>query len=151
MTLVLDTSVFFIDYPLSGDLVTPPSVVTELADLRSKCRFESLLANGLQVRLPGSNSLVKVQEAARHVGDADRLSQTDSDVLALALDVNGTILSDDYAIHNVAHELNILVRPLQQRPAKRRVWKFRCTGCGRYSKETGECPVCGSQIKRTIK
>ncbi len=148
MRLVLDTSLFFIEYPFSGELVTPPSVVAELVDFRSKCRYESLLARGLQVRLPSSGSLVK---AARRVGDAERLSATDSDILALALDLDGIILSDDFAVHNVAHELAIPVQPVQQRAAKRRVWKFRCTGCGRFSKAAGECPVCGSQIKRTIK
>jgi UPF0271 protein len=151
MRLVLDTSLFFIEYPLAGELFTTPSVVAELVDLGSKCRYETLLAQGLQVSSPPQETLGRVQEAARRVGDLERLSTTDSDILALALDLNGTILSDDFAVQNVAHELAVPVRPVKQRRAKKRVWKFRCSGCGRFSKEPGDCPVCGSQIKRTIK
>ncbi len=151
MRSVLDTSLFFIEYPLSGELYTTPSVIAELIDLRSKCRYETLLVQGLQVHESTMESRTRVQEAARRVGDAERLSKTDTDLLALALDLGGTVLSDDFAIQNVAQALAIPIQPIQQRGAKKRVWKFQCTGCGRYSKEPGECQVCGSQIKRTIK
>jgi len=151
MKLVLDTSLFFIEYPLNGELVTTPSVVAELVDLRSKCRYETLLAQGLQVHSPPQETLARVREAARRIGDLERLSQADADVLALALDLGGTVLSDDFAVQNVAQELAVPVQPVQQRKAKKRVWKFRCSGCGRFSKEPGECPVCGLPIKRTIK
>ena len=151
MRSVLDTSLFFTEYPLSGDLFTTPSVIAELTDLRSKCRYETLLAQGLLVSEPDKDSLARVQEAAYRVGDAERLSQTDSDILALAFDLGATILSDDFAVQNVALVLSIPVQPVQQRGAKKRVWKFRCSGCKRFYRASGECPVCGSPIKRTIK
>jgi UPF0271 protein len=151
MRSVLDTSIFFIEYPVSGQLFTTPSVVAELIDLRSKCRYETLLASGLVVSEPDKQSLARVQEAARSAGDAGRLSVTDSDIIALALALNATILSDDFAVQNVAHILSIPVQPVLQRGAKKRIWRFRCSGCRRFYKEPGDCPVCGSQIKRTIK
>jgi UPF0271 protein len=151
MELVLDTSLFFIEYPLDGELVTTPSVVAELVDLRSKCRYETLLAQGLQVHLPPKQALARVREAARHTGDLERLSPADIDILALALDHGGTILSDDFAVQNVAQKLAVPVQPVQQRRAKKRIWKFRCSGCGRFSKEPGDCPICGLPIKRSIK
>lgn len=151
MGSVLDTSVFFLEYPLAGDLYTTPSVVAELIDLRSKCRYESLLAQGLQVRDPRKDCLVRVHEAACRAGDAERLSATDAGILALALELKATILSDDFAVQNIAYALSIPVKPIQQKAAKRRRWKFRCSGCGRFSEGPGECRVCGSKIKRTIK
>ena len=151
MRSVLDTSLFFIEYPLTGELFTTPSVVTELVDLRSKCRYETLLAQGLAVLEPSDDSRAIVRDAARRVGDAERLSATDGDLLALALDTGSILITDDFSIQNVAHALSVPVRPVQQREAKKRVWKFRCTGCGRFFREPGECRVCGSQIKRTIK
>ena len=151
MNAVLDTSLFFIEYTVSGDLFTTPSVVEELVDLRSKCRFESLLASGLRVAGPSAGGIEQVRRAAEKTGDTDKLSVTDRDLLALALDLGATLYSDDFAIQNVAHELGVTTAPVQQRSAKKRLWKFRCTGCKRFYRASGECPVCGSPIKRTIK
>jgi UPF0271 protein len=151
MSAVLDTSLFFIEYPVSGDLFTTPSVVEELVDLRSRCRFESLLASGLRVAGPSDGGIERVRRAAEKTGDTDKLSATDRDLLALALDLGATLYSDDFAIQNVAHELGVATTPVQQRGAKKRLWKFRCSGCRRFYRASGECPVCGSPIKRTIK
>jgi len=151
MKTVLDTSLFFMEYPFAGELFTTPGVVAELRDLRSKCRYETLLAGGLHVQEASKESLEKVRAAAESVGDAGRLSETDTGVLALALDIGGTLLSDDFAVQNVALALGIAVQPARQRRARQRVWRFRCPGCGREAGKPGECPVCGSQIKRTIK
>jgi UPF0271 protein len=151
MKAVIDTSLFFIEYPISGELFTTPSVIEELVDLRSKCRYETLLAAGLQVIEPTQAGKRRVSDAAQQTGDADRISATDRDLLALALDLNATIFSDDFAVHNVAHTLGIMVHPVLQRHAKKRIWKFRCNGCRRLYLASGVCPVCGSPIKRTIK
>ena len=148
---MLDTSLFFIEYPLFGDLYTTPSVVNELVDMRSKCRYETLLVQGLKVQAPGSTNVRQVRKASEKTGDAEKISATDCDILALALDLGATVFSDDFAVQNVAHELGVVTHPVQQRGAKKRIWKFRCSGCGRFSKTYGECPVCGSPIKRTIK
>ncbi|HOX34207.1 MAG TPA: nucleotide-binding protein [Methanoregulaceae archaeon] len=151
MDLILDTSFFFAEYPVSGDLMTTPAVISELVDLRSKCRYEALLAGGLCIREPSQESIKRVQAAASTAGDLEALSATDAGILALALDVGGLLLTDDFAVQNVALALGIPVRSLQQRKAKRRAWKFRCTGCGQMGEKPGICLVCGSQIKRTIK
>jgi UPF0271 protein len=148
---VLDTSLFFIEYPLSGTIYTTPSVVDELVDLRSKCRYETLLSQGLQVRAPTQMSVKQVQKASRKTGDAEKLSTTDCEIIALAIDLGATIFSDDFAVQNVAREIGVVTHTIQQRSAKKRVWKFRCSGCGRFCHASGECSVCGSPIKRTIK
>jgi endoribonuclease Nob1 len=148
---VLDTSLFFTEYPLSGDMYTTPSVIDELVDLRSKCRYETLLAQGLQVQAPTLLNVKQVQKASKKTGDAEKISATDCDILALALDLGATAFTDDFAVQNVACEIGVLTHPIQQRSAKKRIWKFRCRGCGRFSHAPGECPVCGSPIKRTIK
>lgn len=151
MKFVLDTSLFLIEFPLSGDLFTTPAVVAELVDLRSKCRYESLLAQGLMVQEPSKEARAIVQDTARQVGDAERLSAADAEIIALALDIGGTLISDDFAVQNVSQALSVTVQPALQRRAKKRVWRFRCSGCGRFFREPGTCRFCGSQIKRTIK
>ncbi len=151
MTFVLDTSVFFLDLPLTGSSYTTPSVITELKDLRSKARYETLLAGGLVVREPAPEMLEAVEQAAMQTGDAPVLSSTDRDILALARELEGTLVTDDFAVQNVAHRLGIRVHPIQQRRAAPRQWVFRCTGCGRYADKAGICDICGSPIKRKLK
>jgi UPF0271 protein len=151
MKQILDSSVFFLDRPVTGGACTTPSVVEELRDLRSKCRFETLLATGLIVMEPSDPSRARVRKAARETGDAPVLSPTDVDLLALALDLEGTVVTDDFAIQNVAQRLRIPVEVIQHRRAKFRQWKYRCSGCGRYFKNEGTCEFCGAPIKRKLK
>jgi UPF0271 protein len=151
MKCVLDSSVFFTDFPVQGECYTTPSVVDELLDLKSKCRYDLLAGAGLRVEVPESGDLSRVKAAAEKSGDLPVISATDCDVLALALGLSATILTDDFAIQNVAATLRIMVQPLRQRAAKAVRWKYRCSGCGRYFKTDGECPVCGSIIKRKLK
>ncbi len=151
MTLILDASVFFSEMPVEGPAWTTPSVVEELGDFHAKCRFEALTAVGLRVREPRGEDLERVAAAALQTGDAGVLSATDRDVLALALELSAVLVTDDFAVQNVAHRLGIAIRSIRQRPARAMVWRYRCSGCGRYWREPGDCPVCGALIKRKIK
>jgi UPF0271 protein len=153
--LVLDTSAFFLTTPFSGKLFTVPRVESELRDLRGKARFAVLVDEGMDVREPGRKFRQKTMEASGKSGDASVLSETDTDLLALACEVQGILVTDDFAIQNTAHALNIPVRSLIQRNAEPRIWKIRCTGCGKFfdsvPTRAGDCPVCGSPLKRKHK
>ncbi|HQD25643.1 MULTISPECIES: NOB1 family endonuclease [Methanoculleus] len=151
MRLVLDASVFFSEIPVDGPAWTTPSVVGELGDIHAKCRFEALAATGLSVREPREEDLSRVCAAALATGDAGVLSATDRDILALALELSAVLVTDDFAVQNVAHHLGIETRSIRQRPARAIRWRYRCSGCGRYSREPGDCPVCGAPIKRKLK
>jgi UPF0271 protein len=153
MKIVLDSSFFFYDLPVEGELYTTPSVVDELVDIRSKGKYEKYCALGLRVLSPGSGDLVRVDEAARKTGDAGVISATDRDLLALthALGPGAILYTDDFAIQNVAGKLGMEISPMQQRKAKRIRWKYRCSGCRKFYDHDGECPVCGAEIKRKLK
>lgn len=152
--LILDTSAFFITVPMAGRFMTVPRVLDELKDLRGKARLEVLLSQGLVVSEPGQESLVIVQKAAEKSGDRSVLSQTDTDILALALDVHGVICTDDFALQNTAQHLKIGVHPMMQKMAEMRRWKLRCSGCGKYYETMPAdsiCPICGLQVRRKNK
>ncbi|HOT03109.1 MAG TPA: nucleotide-binding protein [Methanolinea sp.] len=151
MRRVLDATAFFVEMPLEGELYTSPLVVDELADARSRCRLEALSAVGLQVVSPGRDFIRRVEQVSGTSGDAGVLSPADREILALALELSAEVVSDDFAVQNVAHHLKIPACPLQQRRARKRKWRFRCPGCGRILDGPGECPVCGAIPKRTIK
>ena len=151
MRYVLDASFFFSDLILEGELFTTPSVVGEIADVRSRGRLEALLASGLAVTAPSGESSQRVAAAARETGDMGRLSAADRDLLALSLDLGATVVSDDYALQNVALSLGIGVRGILQPKARPRRWRFRCPGCNRRYPSAGTCPACGTPLKRTLK
>ena len=153
MTFVLDASVFFAagEAALAGfgpgdRLLTAPSVLAEVRDAAARCRLELALERGLLVLDPSAAALGAVDAGAVASGDADRLSATDRDLLALALEHGGTLVTDDFALQNAALRLHVACRPIAQRPAKTRRRGYRCAGCGRYGDGPGECPVCGAAI-----
>ena len=151
MNAVLDASFFFGDFPAEGDTFTAPSVIEELKDIRAKGNFEKWCARGLRVQSPTGESEKRVISAAGTTKDITVISGTDRDLLALALDLEATLYTDDFAIQNVALVLGVKTVPLLQRKARRVHWKYRCSGCGRYADHDGECPVCGAAIKRKLK
>ena len=151
MRSVLDSSAFFTAAAFEGELYTTSSVISELRDLSSKARSDLLREAGLQVMDPDRESVSRVRENAVARGEAGVLSSTDIEVLALALQLQACIMSDDYALQNVARSLGIKVIPIQQKGARNIRWKFRCSGCGRYYREPGECQVCGALIQRKLK
>ena len=91
----------------------------------------------------------KVRAAATKSGDSNRLSPTDMTVIALAIDLNGTIWTDDYSIQNVASILGIPYRAVGMAGIKKVVkWNYQCMGCKKWYKEKQpDCPICGSQMK----
>jgi UPF0271 protein len=151
MKAILDSSVFFSDCPITGDLYTTPSVCDELIDIRSKGKFEKFSAEGLHIASPTLLNTEKVKITAKKTRDDGVISDTDCELLALALDLDAVLYTDDFAIQNIAGVLGVQTIPINQRKAKRVHWKYRCSGCGRYFDHDGECLVCGSIIKRKLK
>ena len=93
--LVLDSSAFFsMDALPQEEHVCPPGVIDELTKYEDP-RL-ALWGDMVNVSDCSKESMEKVEEAAKRTGDIGRLSPVDMTVLALALDVDGTIWSDDY-------------------------------------------------------
>ena len=146
--LVLDSSYFFSSDALpEEDHVCPPGVIRELEN-HGDPRL-ALWESMIRVSDCSKASMDRVTEAARGSGDLGRLSPVDMTVLALALDVDGTILSDDYSIQNVARILGIPFRAVGTAGIKKVAkWNYQCTGCHKWYKEKlPECPVCGSPMR----
>ena len=92
----------------------------------------------------------KVKTAAKKTGDFDVLSPVDYEVLALGLQEEAIIITDDYAIQNVAAFLGIKYETAGIKGIRElRKWRWRCTSCGRYYRRYYPvCPVCGGTLKR---
>lgn len=146
--LVLDSSAFFsMDALPDEEHVCPPGVIKELEKYDDP-RL-ALWGDMVHVMDCSKESLDRVKETASRTGDIGRLSPVDLTVLALAVDVDGTIWSDDYTIQNLASVMGIGFHPVGMTGIKMVYkWKYKCIGCGKWYKEKlPDCPICGSQLK----
>lgn len=153
----LDASAFYAGIPfLSSDkYCTTQAVFDEVKHIKkSHGAIEVLLDTGsLRVIDPDKYSIQKVKTAARETGDYTRLSQADFSIIALALQLKIALLTDDYAVANVAIALKLSVQSSSSKGIKEtRKWIAYCSACGKaFGPNAKECPLCGNKLKRNYK
>jgi UPF0271 protein len=160
--MVLDTSAFlagFDPFSVNEDQATVPSVEEELrTNSITWVRFKTAAENGrITIKTPTEEYWNKVKASANKVGDAFFLSETDMQLLALALELkaagcNPQIVTDDYSIQNVATQMGIEFASLATFGIRRLLeWMRYCPACHKeypadYS--STKCTVCGTELKR---
>lgn len=155
--LALDAGAFYAGIPFlsSGSYCTTQAVFDEIKHIKqSHDAIEALLDTGsLQVIDPDKDSIEKAGAAAKKTGDYQKLSKADLSIIALALQLKTTLLTDDYAVANVAVSLKIPVQSSSSKGIKEtRKWIAYCSACGRaFGPDTKECPLCGNRLKRKYK
>ncbi len=152
---IADSAVFIMGYPVESTLlITVPSVVNELKSSEAAMRFDLARENGARVEVPLPRMIDEVLGMAKHTRDMEELSTTDIDILAKALERkdDATLLTDDYAVQNVAVMLAIDVKPVVQKKIRDiLVWEKQCVGCRQRFDEGDVCPICGSELKKRRK
>ena len=160
--MVLDTSAFLAGYdPFSviENQATVPKVEEEIkGNSMTWVRFKTAVENGkVKINAPSEDAWNKVIASANRVGDAFFLSETDLQVLALALEfkVKGytpQIVTDDYSIQNVATQMGIDFVSLATFGIRRLLeWTRYCPACHKkYPADynSNECTICGTALKR---
>ncbi len=143
--IIADSSVFIYGKTLAGEVITVPGVERELKDIRSRMRFQ--IAE-VRIERPSKDALDRAERTAREIGDLSTLSSVDLELLAVALELEVPLATDDYALQNVALHLGLRVEPVAQPLIKKVIKRTqRCVGCGQ-SFEGEECPVCGTPARR---
>lgn len=160
--IVLDTSAFlagFDPFSLSEEQVTAPMVEQEIKrNAMIRLRFETAVESGkVKVKAPSKEALSSVKASATKVGDSFKLSETDIELLALALELKTEgykpqIVTDDYSIQNVATQSGIEFLSLATFGIKRLLeWIRYCPACHReypVNSAFKECQICGTELKR---
>jgi len=160
--MVLDTSAFlagFNPFSIGENQATVPKVEEEIrANSMIWVRFKTAVENGkLKVKTPSEEALNKAKASAITVGDSFFLSETDTQLLALALEIKAAgdrphIVSDDYSIQNVATKMGIEFTALATFGIRRLLeWVRYCPACRReYAADYGSttCIICGTELKR---
>ncbi|MDR0318885.1 MAG: ribonuclease VapC [Nitrososphaerota archaeon] len=162
---VLDTSAFlagFDPFALDKEQVTVPKVQDEIKTTSmARVRFNTAIENGkVKIKMPQEEYLNKIKITANKIGDSYLLSETDIQLLALALELktqgeHPEIVTDDYSIQNVAKQNNIEFYALATFGIRRLLeWMRYCPACHKeypINSSFSVCQVCGTELKRKPK
>ena len=160
--MILDTSALiggFDPFTVREEQYSPPMVEEEVKRNNiTLLRFNMAVENGnVKILEPSQPFLDQVKACATSLGDSFFLSETDLQVLALALEISSRgnipqIVTDDYSIQNVAKKLGVKFVPLTTFGIRRVLsWIRYCPACHKkYSPNfrASECQICGTELKR---
>jgi len=152
---ILDASAFYAGVPFRSSDVwhTTTLVFDEIKHIKKNHDALGTLleTNRLKIREPSEESTKTATSAAKKTGDFPQLSKQDMSIIALCIENKGEIVTDDFAISNVAKNLELKIIPIMTKGIKDvGKWVHYCPGC-RINHNTGtECPACGTPLKRKL-
>ncbi len=132
--------------------LTTQAVFEEVKHIKkSHGAIEALLeSNTLQIINSDRKNIDQVVAAARTTGDYQKLSEADISIIALALQLKIVLVTNDYAVANVASTLRIPVKSVATKGIiHTRRWIAYCSACGKaFGPNAKECRLCGNKLKR---
>jgi len=152
---ILDASAFYAGVPFrSSDVCyTTTLVFDEIKHIKKNHDALGTLleTNRLKIREPDVESTKTAILAAKNTGDFPQLSKQDISIIALCIENKGDIITDDFAISNVAKNLGLKIIPIMTRGIKDvGKWVHYCPGCRTNHTSRTECPACGTPLKRKL-
>ncbi|MCH7941341.1 MAG: nucleotide-binding protein [Thaumarchaeota archaeon] len=152
---ILDASAFYAGIPFSttDEFFTTSLIFDEIKHIKKNYDVIGTLmeAKRLKISDPDAEFVDKIKVASKKTGDFNQLSKQDISVIALCLQMNGEIITDDFAISNVAKNLNLKVSPLMTSGINDvGNWIHYCLGCKKNFESGSECPLCGTRLKRKL-
>ncbi|KKM83573.1 hypothetical protein LCGC14_1308040 [marine sediment metagenome] len=170
--LIFDTNIFLtgIDFSLFDRIIyTTPSIIKEIKVKKYTQKNQNILNKiyaafenkTLIIKPPEQKYMQTVVKKSKLTGDYNALSDTDRELIALALELaknnenNVKVFSNDYSLENVCYELNIPFFSLYKDGIKSKIiWEVYCPYCKKTHKVEDlykTCEICGSKLKRRLK
>ena len=152
---ILDATAFYVGIPFASNdsFMTTSSVYDEIEHIKTKQGVLEMLqqTNRLQIRNPNNESISIVKDTANKTGDSVTISEQDISIIALALENKMELITDDFAVTNVARQLKIQTSSLMtQGISTVGKWISYCSMCGKEFSKEKECPICGSRLNRKL-
>lgn len=122
-----------------GEYITTPEVAEELKSQHSQNIYSN---NDIAVQTPGEDAVQKVRSKAEEINSPT--SEPDNSIVALALERDSKIVSDDKGVQNLCLWLDIEFQGYMQEEVDERMkWETVCVDCGNEA-SGGKCSSCGS-------
>jgi len=152
---ILDASAFYAGVPFrsSEDYYTTSLVYDEIQHIKKNHDALGILleTNRLKIREPDGQSTQAAIKAAKNTGDFPQLSKQDISIIALGIETKGQIITDDFAISNVAKNIGLNIAPIMTKGIKDvGKWIHYCPGCKASYQNGKECSICGTALKRKL-
>ena len=150
---VLDATSFYAGIPFSSQeqSFTTPLVFEEIKHIKkSHDAVQTLIdLDRLKIVEPEQKNTSFVVEKAKQTGDLPDLSKEDVSILALCVQLNGELVTDDYTVSNVAKHLNLKVIPIMTKGISKVLDSiYFCPACNKVFEKISDCPICGSKLKK---
>lgn len=152
----LDATAFYQGFHLRSNAtcITTGLVFEEISHIQEKFSvLESLISNNrLMILEPNEETIKMVKSMICQIGET-QLSMADISIIALAKEFNSTLVTDDFAICNLAKTLSIELLNLGTKGIKdTRKWIRFCKSCGKgYSATQIVCSLCGNKLRIRFK
>lgn len=151
---ILDASAFYagVAFRSTEQYYTTQLVYDEIKHIKKKYDILEILVETGKIRIiePDKEFTKKAEFAAKKTGDLEQLSKQDISVIALALHMNGEIVTDDYSIANVVKNLKMQTWPVMTRGIRDvGRWHFYCPVC-KKNQRGKKCNNCGTPLKRKL-
>jgi UPF0271 protein len=152
---ILDASAFYAGVPFGSpnDCYTTSLVYEEIKHIKkNQDALGTLLeTNRLKIMDPDKESTNTAISSAKETGDFPQLSKQDISIIALCINLKGEIISDDFAITNVAKNIGLKISPIMTNNFQDvGRWVHYCPGCHTSHMVGKECPMCGTLLKRKL-
>jgi len=152
---ILDASAFYVGIPFGSQIecYTTPQVYDEIKHIKKNHDALGILIETKRLKIIDPETKYKdlVVKMAKATGDFRNLSKEDISSMALCLQLNGEILTDDFAISNVSESLGLKAIPLMTAGIKDKGnWVYYCPGCHKNFSEKSECPLCGNILRKKL-
>jgi UPF0271 protein len=150
---VLDSTAFYAGIPFSSNEPSyiTPLIYNEIEHIKKDHDAIRILieTKRLMINEPDDQFIITANNAAKKSGDFPNLSHEDISAIALSLQLQAELVTDDFAISNVAKNLSLKVIPVMTDGIKNVVtWKYYCPGCKTNFSKVTKCPRCGNRLKR---
>lgn len=152
---IYDASAFYAGIPFASPELglTTSLVFEEIKHIKkSHGALEVLLdTHRLEIQEPDQSSVNFVTDVAKKTGDVQKLSNADISAIALAHELKGNLVTDDFAVSNLAKNLGLKTSPIMTKGIKDvGRWIHYCSGCGQEFSGVEFCPNCGNKLNRKL-
>jgi UPF0271 protein len=152
---VLDASAFYAGIPFGSQIecYTTPLVYDEIKHIKKSHDALGILLETKRLSMiePEKEFTEVVIKMSKTTGDFNQLSKEDMSSIALCLQLNGELITDDFAVSNVAKNLGLRVSPIMTLGIKDvGNWIHYCPGCHKNFSKSTECPICGNQLRKKL-